>query len=175
MIKKLDVSWFDQIYPIMEEAFPYAERRTKEEQRALFERKEYEVYGYFLDGELCAFLAAWDLGIIRFGEHLATSADKRNSGVGKKLFQAYEAMSDVPIVFEVELPQEEMAKRRIGFYERMGYHYYGDVEYYQGTFHGEQAQLPLRLMMNQSQCSKKELETIIDVIYETVYGIQRWF
>lgn len=175
MIKKLDESWFEQIYPIMEEAFPYSERRTKEAQQLLFQKPEYEMYGWFVEGELSAFLAAWDLGSIRFGEHLATNRKKRNAGVGKQLFQAYEALSEKPLVFEVELPDDELASRRIGFYERMGYHLYKDVEYYQGPFHEETQALPLRLMMNRKDCSEAELNEIIDLIYARVYGIKRWF
>lgn len=175
MIKKLDQSSFEEVYAIMEEAFPYAERRSKEEQRQLLKRKEYELYGWFVDGELWAFLAAWDLGKIRFGEHLATRCDKRNSGVGKELFQAYEAQKQTPLVFEVELPETEMAKRRIGFYERLGYHLYQDVEYYQGPFHGETHCLPLRLMMNRADCNKADLDEIIHLIYKHVYGRAPWF
>ena len=45
MLKRLDASWFDAIYAIMEEAFPQSERRIKEKQRSLLSLSEYEVYG----------------------------------------------------------------------------------------------------------------------------------
>ena len=61
MLKRLDASWFDAIYAIMEEAFPQSERRIKEEQRSLLSLSEYEVYGWVENDALLAFLAAWDL------------------------------------------------------------------------------------------------------------------
>lgn len=175
MLRRLDESWFESIFSILEEAFPWSERRCKAEQRALFAVFEYEVYGWVENGELLAFLAAWNLGTIRFGEHLATRKEQRNRRIGQRLFQAYEALSEVPIVFEVELPINEMAKRRIHFYERLHYHYYGEIEYYQGTFHEEVTPQPLRLMMKDPHKTPEQLDVIIDLIYKHVYHQQRWF
>lgn len=175
MLKRLDESWFEAIYEIMNEAFPWSERRSKEEQRALFSLCEYEVYGWVEKDSLLAFLAVWNLGSIRFGEHLATRHDQRNRHIGQKLFQAYEQLSSVPLVFEVELPNNELAKRRIHFYERLGYCYYGDVEYYQGCFHEENTPQPLRLMMKYPRQSDQEVDSIIDLIYERVYHQSRFF
>lgn len=175
MLVKLDVSSFEAIYKIMEQAFPYRERRDKKAQKELFKLSQYEVYGWLENNQLCAFLAAWDLGEIRFGEHLAVNESYRNHCIGKQLFQAYEALDKRPLIFEVELPDTEMAKRRIGFYERMGYHYYGDIPYYQGTFHNEQDALPLRLMMNADNADKVQINRYIDLIYENIYHTKRWF
>lgn len=175
MFKKLDVSWFEQIYAIMTEAFPSAEYRTKEAQRQLFALPQYEVYGYLEHDRLCAFLAAWDLKEVRFGEHLATKSEWRNAGIGAKLFRYYEGLSKQPLVFEVELPHSELAKRRIGFYERLGYHYYGDIPYYQGSFHPHRERLELRLMMNDARMDSQRIDHIIDLIYAQVYRQKRLF
>lgn len=175
MLVKLDQSSFEAIYPIMEQAFPYSERRDMKEQKALFQLAQYEVYGWLLNNQICAFLAAWDLDEIRFGEHLAVSKAYRNQGIGSKLFQAYEALDNRPLIFEVELADTEIAKRRVAFYERMGYVYYGDTVYYQGAFHDEQQPLPLRLMMNMQNAEEALLNHYIDLIYEKVYHQERWF
>lgn len=175
MFVKLDEASFDAVYAIMEAAFPYSERRDSHKQRALFALKQYEVYGWMENRQLCAFLAAWDLGEIRFGEHLAVLSQYRNQGIGKKLFQAYEALDARPLVFEVELPETAMAKRRIRFYERMGYHYYGDIPYFQGSFHQESTLLPLRIMTNRSDATNAEINHYIDLIYQQVYRQKRSF
>lgn len=175
MLTKLDQSSFEAIYSIMTKAFPYSEYRDKAAQRALFAQSQYEVYGWLIDQHLIAFLAIWDLGEIRFGEHLAVLESHRNQGIGAKLFQAYEALDHHPLIFEVELPETSLAKRRIAFYERMGFTYYGDMPYYQGAFHNEQTPLPLRLMMNISNANQAQLNHYIDLIYENVYHAKRWF
>ena len=175
MFIKLDISSFDSVYAIMEQAYPYSERRDKQAQRDLFQLSQYAVYGWCENNELCAFLAVWDLGEIRFGEHLAVKEEYRNKGIGKKLFQAYEALDKRPLIFEVEPVSTQITKRRIGFYERMGYSYYGDVPYYQGAFHNEHEPLPLRLMMNHDKITDKKINHYIDLIYEQVYHTKRWF
>ena len=175
MFKKLDESWFEDIYAIMKEAFPPSEYRDKEAQRQLFQLPHYEVYGYLKNDRLCAFLAAWNLTEFRFGEHLATKSELRNAGIGALLFRYYEGLSKQPLVFEVELPSTALAKRRIAFYERLGYHYYGDIEYYQGSFHPNQERLALRLMMNDAQADLERINHIIDLIYGQVYRQKRFF
>lgn len=175
MIQKLDKRWFGEMFAIMCEAFPESEYRMKQEQYRLFELSQYEVFGVVEQGQLCAFLAAWDLGCVRFGEHLATLHTMRNHGLGAKLFRFYEQLSATPLVFEVELPETELAKRRIGFYERLGYHYYGDIPYFQGSFHAGQERLALRLMMNDAHVERIEMDRIIDLIYQNVYHQDRDF
>ncbi len=175
MFNRLDEASFDDIYTIMEAAFPYSEHRGRREQRALFALKQYAVYGWRENQQLRAFLAAWDLGEIRFGEHLAVLSEYRNQGIGRKLFQAYEALDSRPLVFEVELPKTPAAKRRIRFYERMGYHYYGDIPYFQGPFHQESTLLPLRIMTNRADATNAEINHYIDLIYQQVYRRKRSF
>ena len=52
MLEKLDETDFDEIFKILEEAFPPSERRTKSDQRKLMELEEYTVFGLKESGDL---------------------------------------------------------------------------------------------------------------------------
>lgn len=164
----LNKSWFPQMDAIMKEAFPMEERRTSKEQEALFENPHYHVYGLEEDGLLLAFLAAWEFDNFIFGEHLATHASKRGSGIGKVLLEEFRASITKPIILEVEKPDYEMAKRRIGFYERLGFHLYDQVPYEQPSFHHE-APLPLHLMSDLDNINEQQLKQYINHLYVGVY------
>lgn len=166
---KLDVSWFAQVDELMKEAFPIEERRSSEKQKALFALPAYEMYGIVKDGKLQAFLAAWDLGDMIFGEHLATDASLRGSGIGRELLMEYMDYKKKRIVFEVEHPGSEMAKRRIGFYERLGCTLYPDVPYVQPPFHEGLDPLPLHIMAKPAFSSRAEMDASIQRLYEVVY------
>ena len=168
-IIKLDVSWFDQIDEIMKEAFPIEERRSSEKQKALFQKDAYEMYGIIQEERLLAFLAAWDVGDFVFGEHLATDASLRGSGIGKELLVAYMELKKKRIVFEVEHPDSTMAKRRIGFYERLGCTLYPDVPYVQPPFHEGMKPLPLHIMAKPAFVHREEMKACIERLYEIVY------
>lgn len=166
---ELTQSSFDELYEIMEEAFPREERRTYEQQKLLFEREEYHVYGVREGAALVAFIAVYELEKIRFVEHLATVASTRGSGVGKSLFQECLQMDERITVLEVEKPENEMAQRRINFYRRLGGHLYQDIAYVQPPFHEDVEPLPLLLMSWPDRLSKDEVQEIIHTMYTQVY------
>lgn len=166
---EFNADWFERFYPLLKEAFPYAERRDKEEQKALFKHSEYKVYGIVKEDKVVAFLAAWELPSVRFIEHLATDASQRGSGIGKALLQEYMKKSELPILLEVEHPDREIAKRRIHFYERLGFHLYPKLPYVQPSFHGEEP-LPLHLMSYPAVFELSRMRQFHKEMYEAVYG-----
>ena len=46
---------------------------------------------------------------------------RRNGGIGAEAMKQFLAFCGTPVVLEVEMPADEMSKRRIGFYERLGF------------------------------------------------------
>ena len=87
MLKKLEFQQFDLIYKIMKNSFPVDEHRPYEEQKALLEKPEYQIY--ILNEEttekICGFLAIWEFDSIVFIEHFAVVPEYRNGGIGAKM------------------------------------------------------------------------------------------
>ena len=159
---------FDKVYAVMEESFPKDERRTYEEQRTLLDVPEYKIYA-LADGErIKAFIAIWEFEKAIFVEHLAVSSEYRNAKLGSKILQKLMSVSDKMICLEVELPDNELAKRRIGFYERNGF-FLNDYDYIQPPMSEGRNEIPLMIMTRQRKISESEFEYIRSMLYKKVY------
>lgn len=135
-----------QIRKIYEEAFPEIERRTFSNLCAAFERFPY--VGLHLISEADAvvgFIIYWEFSEFVYVEYFAISEELRGRGLGKKSFREFAERQAKPIVIEVELPESDLACRRIGFYQRLGFTLQ-DVEYIQPPYHPDLPDLPLNLM-----------------------------
>ena len=138
------------VQTLMEEAFPPVERRTAADQAALWEDERYGVLGWKDDeGVLLAFLAHWRLEGFWFVEHIAVSSSLRNQGMGGRMMSRFLeecSLAGVPAVLEVEEPKNEMARRRIGFYQRLGFYAFEEYSYRQPPLQEGLPWIPLILM-----------------------------
>lgn len=159
---------FDKVYAIMEESFPEDERRTYAEQRALLDESEYKIYAFTDGKQIRAFIAIWEFEKAIFVEHLAVSSEYRNAKLGSKILQKLMSESDKMICLEVELPNNEIAKRRIGFYERNGF-YLNGYDYVQPPMSEGKSELPLSIMTSQRKIDESEFEYIRSMLYKKVY------
>jgi len=163
---------FPFILEIMTEAFPESETRTAARQEVLLENPHYIIYVHRDEaGEIDCFLAIWELTNCIFGEHLASKPSTRGKGVGSGLLNAVLDGLDKPFFLEVEPPCDEITRRRIGMYERMGL-FLNEFYYEQPPLReGQKAQ---RLMVMSYQCPIGEDEFIPykKEIYRHVYEIE---
>lgn len=172
-LETLQVKDFDKVYSIMEESFPIDERRTYEEQKALLDNELYNIYVLY-DNEndnIKAFIAIWSFDDFAFVEHLAVSSLYRNGGIGALILQEVKKLLSSMICLEVELPEEEMARRRIGFYERNGF-YYNDYEYMQPAISKDRNEIPLRIMTTGGKVIEDRFNEIKSILYKNVYGVE---
>lgn len=170
-LTKLDPLDFDLLYQLMEEAFPPDERRTYEGQKQLLQRPEYTVLVNKEDGVLRGFLAYWDLGDILFAEHFAVNSAIRGGGLGGKMLSALLERVTKPIILEVELPQTDIARRRIGFYQRLGF-CLNDYPYEQPPMQPDTDWLPLLVMSYPNPIDEKTFPMYKYALYTTVYGVK---
>ena len=59
-MKELTLEEFDAMFQIMQESFPITEMRTYKEQKRLFEREDYHVYGFYEQNQLIGFLSIYE-------------------------------------------------------------------------------------------------------------------
>lgn len=162
---------FDEIFAIMEASFPINEIRTYKGQKALLKNPNYRVYTEYDDeGRLLGFLAAWEFPELRFVEHIAVNPGMRGSGVGQKLMSHYIAASDKPVLLEVEPPVGELERRRIGFYERLGFHL-NAYEYVQPPLREGLADLPLCIMTYPRLIRLEEFHRFRTLLYTEIYKV----
>lgn len=173
MLEELQVKDFDKVYSMMEESFPVDERRTYEEQKALLDNEMYSIYILpdIENDNIKAFIAIWRFDDFAFVEHFAVSSLYRNGGLGALILQEVKKLLSSMICLEVELPEEEMAKRRIGFYERNGF-YYNEYEYMQPAISKDRNEIPLRIMTTGGKVTEDRFNEMKDILYQYVYGVE---
>lgn len=166
-VTKLEKNDFEQLFKLMQASFPPAEYRTKEKQYAILDDENYSVSVFKDNGKICAFLASWLVNDFIFIEHLAVSPDMRGTGVGSAFMKEYLSKSALPVVLEVEDLQTDIAKRRINFYQRLGF-VLSEIRYRQPNFDNSDVVIPLRIMYF-GNISTEKLSTVKQNIFKNIY------
>lgn len=167
---------FDQVFAIMDEAFPDNEMRTYEGQLALLENPNYGLRLKKDDHQrVIAFMAVWEFENFAFIEHLAVARAARGSGIGGKLVEEflreYASISSNPVILEVEPPHDDFSTRRIEFYKRFGF-YYNDFLYEQPPMRATCDWCPLQIMSFPNPVGERAFEVFKKVLYEQVYRVK---
>jgi ribosomal protein S18 acetylase RimI-like enzyme len=165
---------------LLHQSFPLEERRNDAEQRNNTDHNA-SFFCYLIEenkneteeNQLIGFITLWKLNGFYYAEHLATSPEVRNKGYGKHIMEELkQQFADNPIVLEVERPENEMSKRRIGFYQRCGFSLCLQ-DYIQPAYRKGGKEVPLYLMYT----GREEIDTcfsqIRDEIYRHVYGVNK--
>ena len=163
MLQRINETDFPEIYRIMQASFSDDEYRPYDEQLALFEEPEYRIY-YMPAG----FLAVWEFESFIYIEHFAVDPALRNSGTGSAMLQELVKQYQKPICLEVELPEDELTRRRIGFYERNGF-VFNEYPYIQPPISKEKSPVPLRIMTYRSEITREEFQKMKEILYRRVY------
>ena len=163
MLQRINETDFPEIYRIMQASFSDDEYRPYDEQLALFEEPEYRIY-YMPAG----FLAVWEFESFIYIEHFAVDPALRNSGTGSAMLQELVKQYQKPICLEVELPEDELTRRRIGFYERNGF-VFNEYPYIQPPISKGKSPVPLRIMTYRSEITRDEFQKMKEILYRRVY------
>ena len=163
MLQRINETDFPEIYRIMQASFSDDEYRPYDEQLALFEEPEYRIY-YMPAG----FLAVWEFESFIYIEHFAVDPALRNSGTGSAMLQELVKQYQKPICLEVELPEDELTRRRIGFYERNGF-VFNEYPYIQPPISKGKSPVTLRIMTYRSEITREEFQKMKEILYRRVY------
>jgi ribosomal protein S18 acetylase RimI-like enzyme len=169
IFRNINKNEFSDVYRLMQISFPPAEFRTYDEELALFNRSNYKVLVIEVDGVIQAFIAEWILKDIHFIEQFAVSPDVRGQGLGTEIMREYLNQIKTSVVIEVEAHDTLIAKRRIAFYERLGF-VLSDIGYTQPLLHKNSTNVMLRLMHYPAGISDKTLYEAKREIFQTVYN-----
>lgn len=165
----------NKYYPFVEEllhsSFPEVERREDEEQRAYTD--EHPLFACYLicDEKIpIGVITVWQLNGFHYLEHLAISPTLRSKGYGQLVIETIKRKLAGTIVLEVELPEDELSTRRIGFYQRCGFSLC-QKPYLQPPYREGDAPLPMHLMFTGTKSIDENFESIRDCIHKYVYGV----
>ncbi len=162
---------YAQVEGLMNEAFPADERRDDEAQRYNADNDEdFHCCAVVRGEEFVGLVNFWTFGRFAYIEHFATRAELRGQGIGKEALAAVQRRYS-PIVLEVEMPDNETAKRRVDFYTRNGFRMW-NARYIQPPYSPEKNSLEMKLLVSGSLSEEADLEEVVRTIYSRVYGVK---
>lgn len=158
-----------QIQPIYEESFPEHERRDFSQLASMLRLPEMSLFVGTEEHNSVGFAVAWDLAEFCFIEQLAVNNHQRGQGYGSEVLTELLATLQKPALLEVEPPVDDISARRIGFYQRFGFHLYDDFEYKQPSYDGIKPSVPMLLMGQKADYSRTKLIHYTSLIRMMVY------
>ncbi|MDO4548156.1 MAG: GNAT family N-acetyltransferase, partial [Clostridia bacterium] len=156
-----------------EASFPKDEYRPYQAQKALLDNPAYRIYALKdVESEsIKAFVAVWIFDDFAFIEHFAVNPKYRNGGIGSRILRELVDLLAMPICLEVECPDDELASRRIAFYERNNFRL-NKYPYTQPPIAEGRNAIAMFIMTSEKQISEDRFETIKARIYKNVYQCQ---
>ncbi len=161
---------FEESWLLYISAFPEEERRDLEYQLETINIENFQAEAVCDDqGSFVGIIFWWEFEQIRYIEHFATDPRVRGNGVGSKLLGQFCTESTKPIILEVEHPVEEIQHRRIGFYERLGFHLI-DFDYSHPSYDRSSSErVSLKLMTYPEPLSSKQVSTFVECNHPTIF------
>jgi ribosomal protein S18 acetylase RimI-like enzyme len=158
------------LYDLYVRSFPENERRSHEGFVQLFE-KQNSFYCTVLmhENRFVGFLTFWEFNHFVYIEHFAISPQQRGQSLGSSTLKQFMKSISKPIVLEVELPESDTAKRRIRFYECLGF-CVCNHSYKQPPYDKNKENVPMLLMCSKKDFLEKNFEETRNTLYKYVYS-----
>ncbi len=167
-IHATDTTEYQFMEHLLTSAFPKEEYRDLDQLRLLTSSKQIFHNNLIYDDIPVGLVTYWELGRFCFMEHFATLPEMRNKGYGKKVLDHLQSHLHAPLVLEAEYPVEEIARRRIGFYERQNFVLWNH-EYMQPPYRPEDNFLKMVLMVHGDLKEDRDFDFVRRTIYKEVY------
>ena len=160
---------FNQAWEIYQEAFPEDEKRTIKGQLIAFEQPNYSFCCVVNECEVLGIVAYWQILEYMFVEHFAVKNELRGQGIGAKILRnLFDKYPKFKFILEADLPIDDTSKKRIKFYERVGFNV-NEYEYVQPPYGATKKPVPMKILTYPEKINDKSFEEIKQGIYEVVY------
>jgi ribosomal protein S18 acetylase RimI-like enzyme len=163
--------YFHDLWELYESAFPPDERRDEERQALAFKKKEFTMFAALDEKKFVGLLSAWEFAGFVFMEHFAVREQLRSRGFGTQIIRTYLSGCRKKVILEVERPDNELRKRRVAFYERIGFTL-NAPDYIQPSYGPGKKPVHLLLMSYPLPISEKEYPLLRREIHVAVYGMK---
>jgi Acetyltransferases len=155
-VKNTEHPFFKKAWNLYKKSFPPEERRQLCTQRKIMDNPLYHFEIITDNNEFTGFILWWDFENIRYIEHLAILPQLRGKGYGQHVLKRFTSRPEIPTLLEVEHPDTEINKRRIDFYQRIGF-VINKYEYKQPPYKKRGNYVPLILMTYPKIISKENI------------------
>lgn len=155
IFEKLSSDNYADFLSLYEMAFPITERRPYSDVAAFDQflnsnNSKFNVIVAKEDNCFLGFITYWSFDSYIYIEHFAVSPELRGRNIGSMFLKHLMTTVSDKVLLEVELPETNDAKRRIGFYQRLGFDAHPDIDYIQPSYTGGLSDLHLMFMTHGS-------------------------
>lgn len=167
-LKRITQQDFKQFYSLLEQDFCFLERKDYQEELASFGNSNFVPAFIFSDNKCVGYVCYWEFEEFLFVEHFAILKEMRNQGVGTGFFREF--LNDISklVLLEVERPNDIISKRRICFYEEIGF-YVNQYDYQQPSYHPDTEGIPMFICSYDRSISAEEYSKYTYQIETVVY------
>ncbi len=151
-----------------EESFPADERRRFTDLRQLLPCPDMHLCGLVEQNQLIGFMIYWQWPETIFIEHFAVDPGQRGKQLGQRALSQLLTLDSAYFILEVELPLDDVSRRRIHFYERQGFHLNSFV-YAQPPYQRGAPNIPMHLMSLPAIEHQETFTALSTLIKERVY------
>jgi ribosomal protein S18 acetylase RimI-like enzyme len=162
---------WEKAMEIYESSFPVEEKRPYEKHLQLVRGNDSYHFYAATEGEmLIGIVILWKLEGFIYLDYLATLSNARNKGYGKRIVEQVKEIFNEPIILEVELPDNDLSQRRIGFYTRLGFHLL-NFHYFMPKYNNPKEKFPMLLMSFPYAIEQVDYEHVIMEIHTNAYNV----
>ncbi len=156
---------FNLAWALYERAFPTVERRTKQEQEQeiILKKEAYSFMACYEEDAFIGILGFWEIDSYVFIEHFAIDDALRGEKYGSKILTDF-LQHHKNIFLEIDLPVCDTSKRRLKFYENLGF-VQNDIKHFQVPFRKNNVLLPLAILTWKTPLKKKVYKTLYKKMY----------
>lgn len=159
------------VQQVLKLCFPFEEYPDFEKLNNLIRyKKEFICNIVMKDEDPIGIFNYWNLPHFIFIEHFAILPENRDKSLGLQTMNLFLEQAQLPIILEVEPPETEIQKRRIAFYERLGFHLWTS-EYVQPPYRSGFGCIPMRLMCYGKLNEIKKYKHVRTQIFKSVYEV----
>lgn len=164
----------DYAKELYEKSFPEDERRDFCINFELIKEKNFDFFiitNSSNNFKPIGIISIWYFKHYIYIEHFAIDRNKRLKGYGRNIIKTIIETIKLPIIIEVEPPNNDISKKRVEFYTRLEFILL-DHPYLQPPYSKERNSIRLNLMIyNNNLLAIKPIDKIIEEIHNVVYSI----
>ena len=161
-ITRADDHYWDASWEIYQSNFPSGEQRLLADHIRALEDDRYHSMAILQGDHVVGILFYWRLPPFLFVEHLAIGEAFKGRGIGSDVLSLLKQQIG-RLILEIDPPDDEIAVRRMHFYERDGFILNPYLHVNLPLRIGEEA-LPLRIMTVDTMLSEVEYEAFLSVL-----------
>lgn len=151
-----------------EQSFPANERRRFDTLRLLLPCPDMHLCALIDQDQLVGFIIYWQWPHVLFVEHFAIDPNRRGNQLGQRALDELLRIDSLCYVLEVELPGDDISRRRVHFYERQGFSL-NPFPYAQPPYEAGNPPIPMHLLSIPIIPRQEDFDTFSALIKERVY------